>query len=244
MDKGLEETAELWPDVREGFGFIRRAAHELGNERGLSGKGVKRRYQAVLDGCSADGGRAGRAGRRPAGRPGALPEGERELLRRGCSTATTCRGCRGPTTTWSSSSAPPATTSAAAPAARPPAPDWSSAARCASWRDWAPAAGPTAARNWPPTTRRHWREVRARLGETPPVPRAPLPLPTRPRQVPPATGGQAAQAGFTVLEKKSVHLSQRHTPRVRGMRRAFARELRKVPRRHRVYSDETGPRSR
>lgn len=48
MDKGLEQTAELWPDVREGFGFIRKAAHELGNERELGGKGVRRRYRGVL----------------------------------------------------------------------------------------------------------------------------------------------------------------------------------------------------
>jgi transposase len=37
-----------------------------------------------------------------------------------------------------------------------------------------------------------------------------------------------------------MHPSQRHTPRVRAMRAAFARELRKVPRRKRVYVDETG----
>lgn len=48
VDKGLGRTADLWPDVREGFGFIRRAAHELGNERGLGGRGVKRRYKPVL----------------------------------------------------------------------------------------------------------------------------------------------------------------------------------------------------
>ena len=58
VDKGLEETADLWPDVREGFGFIRRAAHELGNEQGLTGKGVKRRYKNVLDEMRQAAGRA------------------------------------------------------------------------------------------------------------------------------------------------------------------------------------------
>lgn len=49
VDKGLEQTAELWPDVRVGFDLIHRAAHELGNERELTGKGVRRRYEGVLD---------------------------------------------------------------------------------------------------------------------------------------------------------------------------------------------------
>jgi hypothetical protein len=48
VDEGLGGTAGLWPDVRAGFGLIRRAAHELGNGRELRGGGVKRRYRAVL----------------------------------------------------------------------------------------------------------------------------------------------------------------------------------------------------
>jgi hypothetical protein len=49
VDRGLERTAELWPDVRVGVGLIHRAAHALGNERDLTGRGVRRRYRAVLD---------------------------------------------------------------------------------------------------------------------------------------------------------------------------------------------------
>jgi hypothetical protein len=62
VDKGLEQTAELWPDVREGFGCIRRAAHELGNERERGGRGVKRRYQAVLEEIREAAGRAAPGG--------------------------------------------------------------------------------------------------------------------------------------------------------------------------------------
>ncbi len=61
MDRGLEQTAELWPDVRVGFDLIHRAAHELGNERELNGKGVRRRYRRVLDdvGAAAEGAEGG-----------------------------------------------------------------------------------------------------------------------------------------------------------------------------------------
>jgi hypothetical protein len=58
VDKGLEQTAALWPDVRVGFDLIHRAAHELGNERALSGRGVRRRYKAALDGVRAAAARA------------------------------------------------------------------------------------------------------------------------------------------------------------------------------------------
>lgn len=49
VDQGLERTAEMWPEVTVGFDLIHRAAHELGNERALTGNGVRRRYQQVLD---------------------------------------------------------------------------------------------------------------------------------------------------------------------------------------------------
>ena len=48
MDEGLQRTADLWPGVRAGFDLLHRAAHELGNERGLTGTGVRRRYKGVL----------------------------------------------------------------------------------------------------------------------------------------------------------------------------------------------------
>ena len=34
--------------MRTGFDLVHRAAHELGNERGLTGKGVRRRFRGVL----------------------------------------------------------------------------------------------------------------------------------------------------------------------------------------------------
>jgi hypothetical protein len=49
VDQGLARTAEMWPDVRAGFDLLHRAAHELGNERELTGKGVRRRFEAVLN---------------------------------------------------------------------------------------------------------------------------------------------------------------------------------------------------
>ena len=61
VDKGLERTAALWPDVRVGFDLIHRAAHELGNERALSGRGVRRRYKAALDEVRAAAARAAAA---------------------------------------------------------------------------------------------------------------------------------------------------------------------------------------
>src|SRR5215203_2163039 len=48
VDKGLEQTAELWPEVRAGFDLVHRAAHELGNDRERNGQGVRRRFKAVL----------------------------------------------------------------------------------------------------------------------------------------------------------------------------------------------------
>jgi hypothetical protein len=59
IGKGLAATADLWPDARAGFDLVRRAAHELGNDRGPTGRGptgrgpagrgVRRRYAGVLD---------------------------------------------------------------------------------------------------------------------------------------------------------------------------------------------------
>ena len=58
VDRGLERTAGLWPDVRAGFDLVRRAAHELGNDRELTGKVVRRRYAGVLDDVRSAAGRA------------------------------------------------------------------------------------------------------------------------------------------------------------------------------------------
>ena len=45
MDRGLSETADLWPTVERGFGFVHQAAGILGNKEGLGGAAVRERYQ-------------------------------------------------------------------------------------------------------------------------------------------------------------------------------------------------------
>lgn len=50
VTKGLEGTADLFAPVRELFGWVYRAAHELGNPDGLSGAGVRGRWDAVVRG--------------------------------------------------------------------------------------------------------------------------------------------------------------------------------------------------
>ena len=48
--------------MRAGFAFVHRAAHELGNTRGLAGAGVRRRYRAVLGAVRAAADRAAPGG--------------------------------------------------------------------------------------------------------------------------------------------------------------------------------------
>lgn len=48
--------------MRAGFGLVHRAAHELGNERGLRGAGVRRRYRGVLGEVRRAAGRAAPGG--------------------------------------------------------------------------------------------------------------------------------------------------------------------------------------
>jgi hypothetical protein len=48
LAKGLEATANLWPDVRVAFGWVHRAAVVLRNKRGLDAVGVRRRYRGLL----------------------------------------------------------------------------------------------------------------------------------------------------------------------------------------------------
>lgn len=62
IGKGLAATADLWPDVRAGFDLVHRAAHELGNDRGPTGRGVRRRFRGVLDDVRAAAGRAADGG--------------------------------------------------------------------------------------------------------------------------------------------------------------------------------------
>jgi hypothetical protein len=52
LEKGLQGTAELWPDVEVGFGWLRRAATILGNTTGSDAGTVRRRYQGLLGAMS------------------------------------------------------------------------------------------------------------------------------------------------------------------------------------------------
>ena len=61
VDKGLERTAALWPDVRVGFDLIHRAAHRAGRQAGVERPG---RAAAVQSRARRGAGR-GRASRAP-----------------------------------------------------------------------------------------------------------------------------------------------------------------------------------
>src|SRR3974377_945308 len=46
--RGLEETAALWPPVREAYKWVQRVARILKNEEGLPAKKVRRRLVQLL----------------------------------------------------------------------------------------------------------------------------------------------------------------------------------------------------
>jgi len=71
LRQGLEGTADLWPEVRTGFGRVHEVAAVLGNEAGLSGAEVKGRWRALR-------GRLRPQARR---RPGSLPEWLRHFVK-------------------------------------------------------------------------------------------------------------------------------------------------------------------
>jgi hypothetical protein len=48
VDRGLRETASLWPAIRTAFGWVHQAAHLLGNEAAEDAGGVKRRLRGLL----------------------------------------------------------------------------------------------------------------------------------------------------------------------------------------------------
>ncbi len=48
MDRGLDDTAPLWPSVRTGFGLVHRAAGILGNPKQHRSLAVRRRYRILL----------------------------------------------------------------------------------------------------------------------------------------------------------------------------------------------------
>jgi hypothetical protein len=48
LKRGLNDTAELWPEVDVAFGWVHQAAHLLANEAGLTGTQVRRRLSGLL----------------------------------------------------------------------------------------------------------------------------------------------------------------------------------------------------
>jgi len=48
LAKGLEATADAWPEIREAFGWVRRFAAILANKPGLGAAGVRRRFDGLL----------------------------------------------------------------------------------------------------------------------------------------------------------------------------------------------------
>ena len=48
LQRGLEETASLWPAIECAFGWVHRAAHILGNEANQSGDHVRQQYSGLL----------------------------------------------------------------------------------------------------------------------------------------------------------------------------------------------------
>ena len=52
LRRGLEETAALWPAVREAYKWVQRVARILKNEEGLPTKKVRRRLVQLLGRCA------------------------------------------------------------------------------------------------------------------------------------------------------------------------------------------------
>jgi hypothetical protein len=50
VDRGLEKTADLWPEVKAGFELVHQAADILANPAEQSGAGVRQEYQKHLKG--------------------------------------------------------------------------------------------------------------------------------------------------------------------------------------------------
>ena len=48
MDRGLAQTAALWPSIQTAFGWVHRAAAILDNPRQQPGAAVRRRYRTLL----------------------------------------------------------------------------------------------------------------------------------------------------------------------------------------------------
>jgi len=52
IEGGLEQTAELWPEVKEGFAVVHQAAEILKNQAELNGRRVRRHYKKHLKSVS------------------------------------------------------------------------------------------------------------------------------------------------------------------------------------------------
>lgn len=65
MDRGLQQTADLWPDVERGFELVHQAALILTNEPQHAGPGVRRRYRRHLQRIAEAAGQASDALRDP-----------------------------------------------------------------------------------------------------------------------------------------------------------------------------------
>ncbi len=52
LERGLSETAELWPAIDVAFGWVHHAAHLLANEAGLTGGQVRRQLSGLLGAMS------------------------------------------------------------------------------------------------------------------------------------------------------------------------------------------------
>jgi hypothetical protein len=59
IDKGLEQTRDLWPDVRVAFAWVHAAARILNNAEALNAPEVQRRLQTLLDVMARDREKAG-----------------------------------------------------------------------------------------------------------------------------------------------------------------------------------------
>ena len=59
LQRGLDDTAALWPDVRMTYGWVQRAAHILNNEDQRGEAAVKRRLQGLLGAMTRHQARAG-----------------------------------------------------------------------------------------------------------------------------------------------------------------------------------------
>jgi len=60
LAKGLEATADSWPDIRAAFGWVHRAAVVLRNKKGLDARGVRRRYRGLVGAIARHQGSCGR----------------------------------------------------------------------------------------------------------------------------------------------------------------------------------------